>query len=162
MKAKTWFQIKEIWYKWIHFWFCKFRVWNSKSWFLFDLVSFFFPFEIRGWRPRICKITRTIYSNSESSEPFLVTECFFWLVPGGFSYLINQNNSNSNWKKILGFRNMQEKLIIYQLYRPTFKKMVSFNSAYFWFSAYFKAQKQKKLWYVKIWTRTIMHMYIDD
>ena len=25
-------------------------------------------------------------------------------------YLINQNNSNSNWKKILGFRNMQEKL----------------------------------------------------
>ena len=37
-------------------------------------------FEIRGWRPRICKIfeiTRTIYSNSERSEQFLVTECFF-------------------------------------------------------------------------------------
>ena len=34
------------------------------------------------------EITRTIYSNSESSEQFLVTECFF------------------NWKKILGFRNM--------------------------------------------------------
>ena len=34
----------------------------------------------------------------------------FKLVPGGFSYLINQNNYNSNWKKILGFRNMQEKL----------------------------------------------------
>jgi hypothetical protein len=36
--------------------------------------------EIRGWRPRICKtfeITRTIYSNSERSEQFLVTECFF-------------------------------------------------------------------------------------
>ena len=34
-------------------------------------------FEIRGWRPRICKIfqiTRTIYSNSEMSEQFLVTE----------------------------------------------------------------------------------------
>ena len=27
----------------------------------------------------------------------------FWLVPGGFSYLIN-------YKKILGFRKMQEKL----------------------------------------------------
>ena len=37
-------------------------------------------FEIRGWRPRICKsfeITRTIYSHSERSEQFLVTECFF-------------------------------------------------------------------------------------
>ena len=37
-------------------------------------------FEIRGWRPRICKnfeITRTIYSNRERSEQFLVTECFF-------------------------------------------------------------------------------------
>ena len=37
-------------------------------------------FEIRGWRPRICKIfeiTWTIYSNSERSEQFLVTECFF-------------------------------------------------------------------------------------
>ena len=36
--------------------------------------------EIQGWRPRICKnfeITRTIYSNSERSEQFLVTECFF-------------------------------------------------------------------------------------
>ena len=37
-------------------------------------------FEIWGWRARICKIfeiTRTIYSNSERSEQFLVTECFF-------------------------------------------------------------------------------------
>ena len=37
-------------------------------------------FEIRGWRPRICKIfeiIRTIYSNSERSEQILVTECFF-------------------------------------------------------------------------------------
>ena len=37
-------------------------------------------FETRGWRLRICKffeITRTIYSNSERSEQFLVTECFF-------------------------------------------------------------------------------------
>ena len=37
-------------------------------------------FEIRGWRPRIWnlfEITRTIYSDSERSEQFLVTECFF-------------------------------------------------------------------------------------
>ena len=37
-------------------------------------------FEIRGWRPRIFKnfeIAWTIYSNSERSEQFLVTECFF-------------------------------------------------------------------------------------
>ena len=32
------------------------------------------------------------------------------LVPGGFSDLINQNNYNANWKKLLGFRNIQEKL----------------------------------------------------
>ena len=32
------------------------------------------------------------------------------LVPGGFSDLIDQNIQNSNWKKLLGFRNMQEKL----------------------------------------------------
>ena len=39
-----------------------------------------FFFEIWDWRPRICKkfeITRTIYSSSERSEQFLVTECFF-------------------------------------------------------------------------------------
>ena len=37
-------------------------------------------FEIWGWRPRICKIveiTWTIYSNSERSEQFLLTEFFF-------------------------------------------------------------------------------------
>ena len=36
--------------------------------------------EIWGWRPRICKtfeIRRTIHSNIERSEQFLVTECFF-------------------------------------------------------------------------------------
>jgi hypothetical protein len=36
------------------------------------------------------------YSNIESSEQFLVTECFL--------------NSNSNWKKSLRFRKMQKKL----------------------------------------------------
>jgi hypothetical protein len=34
----------------------------------------------------------------------------FQLVPGGFSDLINQKNYNSIWKKLLGFRNIQEKL----------------------------------------------------
>ena len=36
--------------------------------------------EIGGWRPIICKffeITKTIYSNSERQEQFLVTECSF-------------------------------------------------------------------------------------
>ena len=33
-----------------------------------------------------------------------------WLVPGGFWYIRNQNNYNSNWKKLFGFRNMQENL----------------------------------------------------
>ena len=49
-------------------------------------------FEIGGWRLRICKIfemTRTIYSNSEQSEQFLITECFLNLFLWGFSYLIN-------------------------------------------------------------------------
>ena len=49
---------------------------------------------------RICKIfeiTRTIYSNSERSEQFSVTECFF-----NWRFLMS--------KKLLGFRNMQEKL----------------------------------------------------
>ena len=32
------------------------------------------------------------------------------LVPGGLSDLLNPNNQNSNWKKILRFRNKQEKL----------------------------------------------------
>ena len=57
------------------------------------------------------EIIRTIYSISEKSEQFLVTECFFNLFnPGGLSYLIDRNNYDSNRKNILGFRNMQEKL----------------------------------------------------
>ena len=33
----------------------------------------------------------------------------FQLGPGSFLDLINQNNYHSNWKKSLGFRNLQEK-----------------------------------------------------
>ena len=52
------------------------------------------------------EITRTIYSNSERSEQFLVTEWFFNLfLEVSHTYLVN-----SNWKKVLGFRSMQEKL----------------------------------------------------
>ena len=44
------------------------------------------------------------------------------LVPGGYSDLIIQNNQNSNWKKLLGFRNIHEKLEkdIYSLLRLIF------------------------------------------
>ena len=68
-------------------------------------------------RHRICKnfeFSSTICS--VRSEQFLVTECFFKLFPGGFSLMINWSNYNSNWKKILGFRNMQEKLVNTILY----------------------------------------------
>ena len=54
-------------------------------------------FEIRGWRPRICKIfeiTRTIYSNSERSEQFLVTECFFNLFLEVFQMYIRKGLRN--------------------------------------------------------------------
>ena len=43
------------------------------------------------------EITRTIFSSSERSEQFSVTECFF-----NWRFLMS--------KKLLGFRNMQEKL----------------------------------------------------
>ena len=63
------------------------------------------------------------------SEQFLITDCFIYqLVPGGFSYLINQNNYNSNWKKWLGFRHMQEKLEKKML--CNFTLMIRFISCY--------------------------------
>ena len=35
-------------------------------------------------------VTRTVYTNSERSEQFWVTKCFFnYIVPEGFSYLID-------------------------------------------------------------------------
>ena len=52
------------------------------------------------------EITKTIYSNSERSEQFLVTECFFNL----FLEVSHTQQKNSNWKKLLGLRNIQEKL----------------------------------------------------
>ena len=72
---------------------------------------------------RICKnfeITRTICSSSERSlvRTIFCNRMFFKLFPGGFSDL---TNLNSNWKKILGFRNMQEKLENLNCYRSTSK-----------------------------------------
>ena len=60
-------------------------------------------FEIQGCRLRICKmfeITRTIYSNSERSEQFLVTECFFYL----FLFLVFNKLEQLGFKleKIIG------------------------------------------------------------
>ena len=54
---------------------CSDLLWEKK---MFKLLRK--KYEIRGWRPRICKlfeISRTNYSNSERSEIFLVTKCFF-------------------------------------------------------------------------------------
>ena len=55
-------------------------------------------FEIPGWRPRIWRffeISRTIYSNSERPEQFLVTECFLtcscrFLISNKFKHLLSK------------------------------------------------------------------------
>ena len=47
-------------------------------------------------------------------EQFLVSECFFNLI-----LEVSQKNCNSNWKKILGVRNMQEKLEKYHVSMQT-------------------------------------------
>ena len=65
-------------------------------------------FKIRGRRPKIWKkleITRTIYSNSERSEQFLVTELFF-LIPGEWRFLISKNLEQLEFKleKIIGIQ----------------------------------------------------------
>ena len=87
--------------------------------------------EIRGWWPRICKkfeINRTICSNSERSEQFLVTECFlacfhdfwrFWRKPEAQSGSIFDSNrrvitavcnERLPWKK--GKRNKTNNLFV--------------------------------------------------
>ena len=61
----------------------KVEIFFKKIWYFvskIDLVIEKKYLKFRGWKPRICKIfeiTRTIFSNSERSEQFLVTECFF-------------------------------------------------------------------------------------
>jgi hypothetical protein len=57
------------------------------------------------------EITRTIYSNCERPEQFLVTECFFNLYPGVRFLRSNKlEQLEFKWEKILVFRNLQEKL----------------------------------------------------
>ena len=71
---------------WTHSWICQIEDWYfvTKIVLTYCEKKLFFwsrrTFEIQSWRSRICKnfeITGTIYSNSERSEQFLVTECFF-------------------------------------------------------------------------------------
>ena len=65
-------------------------------------------FEIRGWRPRIWnifEIIRTICSDRERSEQFLATFSWRFLI----SYKLRPIRIQIR-KKLLGFRNMQEKL----------------------------------------------------
>ena len=51
-------------------------------------------FEIWGWRPKIWnffEITRIIYSNSEGSEQFLVTEYLFLDKSEQFEFKLEKN-----------------------------------------------------------------------
>ena len=77
--------------------------------------------KIPGWRPRISKIfemTRIIYSNSERSEQFLVTEC---VLTCSWRFLTFNNLEQLEFilEKNIKFRNMQEifmfKLPVYKL-----------------------------------------------
>ena len=55
---------------------------------------------------KILRLLLEQFLNSERSEQFLQQNAFL-----NFSLdLIHQNNSNSNWKRQLGFRNLQEKI----------------------------------------------------
>ena len=70
-------------------------------------------FEIRSRRPNICQIfeiTWTIYSNSERSEQFLVTECFFNLFLEFSQISKNRTIIIQIGKKILEFRNITGKV----------------------------------------------------
>ena len=60
----------------------KFKIDSTRNGIL--LPNLFWPIVRKNF-----EITRAIYSNSERSEQILETECFFKLVPGGFSDLIN-------------------------------------------------------------------------
>ena len=55
------------------------------------------------------EITRRIYSNSEWSEQFLVTECHFNLFLE-VSNILQISTIRTQIKKIMGFRNIREKL----------------------------------------------------
>ena len=70
----------------------------------------FWNSRLRDENLQIFEITRTIYTNSERSELFFVTTCFLIF---SWRFLISiklEKKYNSNWKRLFGFRNMQEKL----------------------------------------------------
>ena len=58
--------------------------------------------------PKFLRSLEQFIQTEKGQNNFLVTECFFNLFME-VSYT-NHMNWNSNWKKLLGFRNMQEKV----------------------------------------------------
>ena len=58
----------------------RFIVWSDELWYFLNT-----KIALTYCEKKLFSITKTIYLNSERSEQFLVTECFFKLVPGGFS-----------------------------------------------------------------------------
>ena len=67
------------------------------------------------------EISATIYSNSEKLEQFLETECFF---TSSWRFLISNKLEPLEFKlkKILGLRNMQEKLENYGVFKSPKKQ----------------------------------------
>ena len=59
---------------------------------------------------KIFEITRTVYLKQLKFRTIYGNRMVFQLVPRGFSDLKNLNVYNSNRKKLLGLRNVQEKL----------------------------------------------------
>ena len=72
-----------------------------------DHGSVLVKFQAEG---KIFEITRTIHSNSERSEQFLVTECFFNLFLEISQISENRTIIIQIGKKLLRFINLQEKL----------------------------------------------------
>ena len=73
----------------------------------------------------------------------------FQLVPGGFSYLINQNHQNSNWKKLLRFRYMQFSLFL-NLSFSLFKQASNCTSPIAWWKNWSKASGLAKIRWTQI------------
>ena len=104
--------------------------WNgnviSANWIL--LPKFFWSTLIKyfrrflRWRTRFCKIfeiTRTIYSNSERSEQFLVTECF---LTYSWMFLIPNKSEKLPFKleKIIGIQKLTGKVLLHCSGKPNF------------------------------------------
>ena len=77
------------------------------------VIQLFYDFIIAQWyfvtkvvltfcKKKMFEITRAIYSKSERSEKFLVTECCLKLVPGGSSFLTKLEQLEFKLEKIIG------------------------------------------------------------